>query len=74
MLPVPITVTAEEVTALVVDTVESQPPDWLRCECQLLFAGVGWSETRRGSSYSGSRAFTTYGHVVRPSVFTSTNR
>lgn len=41
----PTTVTAEEVTVLVVDTVESQPPAWLRCVCQLLFAIVGWSES-----------------------------
>ena len=29
VLPVPITVTAEEVKRLLVFTVESQPPDWL---------------------------------------------
>ena len=29
VLPVPITVTAEEVSWLLVFTVESQPPDWL---------------------------------------------
>ena len=45
MLPVPITVTAEEVKVLVVDTVESQPPAWLRCGCQVLFAIEGWSES-----------------------------
>ncbi len=33
VLPVPITVTAEEVKVSEVDTVESQPPDWLRCGC-----------------------------------------
>ena len=29
----PITVTAEEVKVLVVDTVDSQPPDWLGRGC-----------------------------------------
>ena len=62
MLPVPITVTAEEVNVLVVDTVDSQPPDWLRRGCLASVCGGGAEQELKGELLQWLESF----HYIRP--------